>query len=161
MTAEEVLEALFPNVYTDFNSNSFFNDIHENDSDSSINSNYNEISSSQHIHESIISQMDTQEIDKVNVSANAQEFSVAVDTQINSHPSIQYDRSVYVCDIEMGADVPHLEESTFSVPGMGNEPVTNISLNEETNENEINNRIETVNSPLPVKMQNLTYLMYM
>ena len=44
-------------------------------------------------------------IDEVNASANVQEITLAVDTQTNSCLSIQHDKSIYVCDIEMGADV--------------------------------------------------------
>ena len=51
-------------------------------------------------------------IDKVNSSENAQEFSVALDSQTNLHLSIHHDQLVYVCDIEMGAAVQPLEEST-------------------------------------------------
>ena len=47
----------------------------------------------------------------------------------------------------MGADVQNLEESTSSVPNMGNEPVTDIPPHNENNENEIYNGNETVNIP--------------
>ena len=56
MHAEEALETLFQNDYTDSDSDSSSIDIHESDSNISINSDYNEIWSSQHVHNSIISQ---------------------------------------------------------------------------------------------------------
>ena len=59
--------------------------------------------------------------------------------------SIQHDQLAHVSDIEMGAAVQSLEESTSSVPNTANEPVINIILDEENNKSEINNGNETVN----------------
>ena len=54
-----------------------------------------------------------------------------MDTHTNSHLSIQYNQPVCVCDIETGANVQPLEESTSSEPIIGNglirnEPLVNI-----------------------------------
>ena len=54
-TTEEALEALFQNDYANFNSSCRPNSIHKSDSNISINSDYNEKSRSQHVHNRIIS----------------------------------------------------------------------------------------------------------
>ena len=76
MTVEEILEAPFQNDYTDFHSDSSSDDRHESDSDISFYSNYNEKLSRWHVCNSIISQPVLQVINEINVSANAQVFSV-------------------------------------------------------------------------------------
>ena len=48
----------------------------------------------------MISQPVPQVIDEVYASANVQEFSLIVDSQTNSHASIQQDQSVQVCNVE-------------------------------------------------------------
>ena len=80
-------------------------DIHESDSNISISFSYNEISNSQHVHNSIISLCVPQVIDEVNASVYTHEISLAVDTQTNLCLSIQHAQLVHVCDIEMGAAV--------------------------------------------------------
>ena len=105
------------------NSNSSSNDIHQCDSDISFNSYYNEKSSSQHGHNSIISQPVPQVTDKFSARANAQEFFVVVDTQNNLCFSIQHDHTVHACVIEMDTATQPLEEGTSSMPITGNEPV--------------------------------------
>ena len=72
MTAGEASEALLQNDYAHFNSNSSYHDIHESDSYISVNSNYNDKYSTQHVHNSIISHPDSQEIDEFSASANMQ-----------------------------------------------------------------------------------------
>ena len=119
-------------------SDSFSNNIHESDSDVSINSIYHEKWGSQPVH-------NPQEICEVNGSANAQETSVAVDHQTNSCSSIGHDQWVHVSNIEMGADMQPLEASTSSVPITGNEPATILPLDKENNENQINYGNETAN----------------
>ena len=104
------------------------NDMHESDSYISTNCCYNEKSSSQHFHNSFSSPSDPQVINKVNKTTNAQEFSVVVDTQTNLHPSIQHDQPLHVCDMEISVDVQFLEQSTSSLPIMGNKPVTTVLL---------------------------------
>ena len=94
------LKELFQNDYTNSNSHSSFNYIHESDSDISINTDYNEKSSSQHVNNSIISQL----VPQVTYEVNGSEvFSVIVDTQTNPYSLIQHDKPVHVCDIEMSA----------------------------------------------------------
>ena len=147
MHAEDALEALFQNDYADSDSNSSYNDTSESESDVSINSGYNEKSTSQHVHNNIISQPVPQVIDEVNISANAQESFVAFYTQINLHFLVQHDQPAHVCDVDIDENVQTLEESTSSGPTMGNEPIANIPSDEENYENEINNGNETVNIP--------------
>ena len=56
MSVENTLETLFQNNHTDSISDYPSNDIHESDSDISINTDCNEKLRSQHVHYSIISQ---------------------------------------------------------------------------------------------------------
>ena len=63
--------------------------------------------------------------------------------------SIQHDQPVCVHDIEMGAAVQPLEESTSSLPNAWNEPLTDVPHDEENNENEVYDGKETVNIPSP------------
>ena len=74
-------------------------------------------------------------------------FCVAVDPQTNLHSLIQHDQPVHVCDIEMGAAVQPLEESSSSVPKTGNEPVTIVPLDKENNVNKITKGNKTMNIP--------------
>ena len=78
-------------------------------------------------------------IDDVNASANAQEFSIAVDTHTNFCFSIQHYLPEHVYNIEIGADVQPIKESILSLLIMGKEPVTSVLLDKEINENKINN----------------------
>ena len=89
------IKALFQNYYKHYDSDSSSHDIHEFDSDISINSDYNEKSSSQNVHNSIISKPVPQVIDEVNAIANAKEFSVVVYAKTYSHLSIQHDQPVH------------------------------------------------------------------
>ena len=95
MTAEEALEALFQYDHQDSNSDSSSKDTDESKSGFSINCDYDERSSSQHVYNSIISNLSLNVIDEVS-AANTQEFSVAVDTQTNLHSTIQHDQQVHV-----------------------------------------------------------------
>ena len=73
-------------------------------------------------------------IDEVITSTNTQEFPIAVDAQTNLCPSIQHYHPVHVCDIEIGADLQLLEKVPSSMPIRGNDPGTNVPLDEENNE---------------------------
>ena len=86
-----------------------------------MNSDYNEKSSrsSQHVHSTISSKPDPQDIFEVNVCGNAQDISASVGVHTNSHSSINHNQPVYVSGIETVADCVNFRSKHFICANYG------------------------------------------